>query len=156
MQILHFGNRNKYIDTFSTTAVIDESDVMLLIAFVTFSGFYDDGFDDFGGGYGGGNFGGGGGGGGGGGMGMSGRGRRGGSGMGMGSGGGGGGGGSGGSGGRGRFGMGGGGGGNSGGRRGGGMHGDHMYESQTGHCVHMRGLPFAASEQDILDVSINE
>ena len=27
-----------------------------------------------------------------------------------------------------------------------------MYQSQTGHCVHMRGLPFAATEQDILEV----
>ena len=44
------------------------------------------------------------------------------------------------------FGRGGGGGG------GGGRYAD-MYESQTGHCVHMRGLPFAATEQDILDVS---
>jgi len=26
-----------------------------------------------------------------------------------------------------------------------------MYDSQTGHSVHMRGLPFAANEQDILD-----
>ena len=26
------------------------------------------------------------------------------------------------------------------------------YDSQTGHCIHMRGLPFAATEQDILDV----
>ena len=28
------------------------------------------------------------------------------------------------------------------------------YESQTGHSVHMRGLPFVANEQDILDVSM--
>ena len=28
-----------------------------------------------------------------------------------------------------------------------------MYESTTGHCVHMRGLPFAATEQDILEVN---
>ena len=49
-------------------------------------------------------------------------------------------------GGRGRY---GGGGGMGGGR------GDNFgnYDSQTGHCIHMRGLPFAASEQDILDVS---
>ena len=26
------------------------------------------------------------------------------------------------------------------------------YDSQTGFCIHMRGLPFSASEQDILDV----
>jgi hypothetical protein len=52
---------------------------------------------------------------------------------------------------------GGGGGGGGMGRKGGmasrdrGMDG---YDSQTGHCVHMRGLPFAATEQDILEVSI--
>ena len=26
------------------------------------------------------------------------------------------------------------------------------YESQTGHSVHMRGLPFQASEDDIMEV----
>lgn len=44
--------------------------------------------------------------------------------------------------GRGRFGM-----------RGGGMSPMEDYESQTGHCIHMRGLPFAANENDILNVS---
>ena len=43
--------------------------------------------------------------------------------------------------GRGRYGM-----------RGGGMGSMGEYESQTGHCVHMRGLPFAATENDILNV----
>ncbi len=52
-----------------------------------------------------------------------------------------------------RFGGGGGGGGMRGGDpMGDGGYGD--YESQTGHCVHMRGLPFAATENDILNVSI--
>ena len=40
------------------------------------------------------------------------------------------------------------------GMRGGGMGTMGEYESQTGHCVHMRGLPFAAIENDILNVSI--
>jgi len=44
--------------------------------------------------------------------------------------------------------MGGYGGGGRGGRRGGSR---ANYDSQTGHSVHMRGLPFAANEQDILD-----
>ena len=39
------------------------------------------------------------------------------------------------------------------GMRGGGMGSMGEYESQTGHCVHMRGLPFAATENDILNVS---
>ena len=51
-----------------------------------------------------------------------------------------------------RFGGGGGGGGMRGGDMGDGGYGE--YESQTGHCVHMRGLPFAATENDILNVSI--
>jgi len=37
-----------------------------------------------------------------------------------------------------------------GGGRGGGFAGNG-YDSQTGHAIHMRGLPFAANEQDILD-----
>lgn len=49
--------------------------------------------------------------------------------------------------------KGGGGGGGGGGNSGNGMQGYEDYESQTGHCVHMRGLPFAANEQDLLDVS---
>lgn len=28
------------------------------------------------------------------------------------------------------------------------------YDSQTGYCIHMRGLPFSASEQDIHDVRL--
>ena len=93
----------------------------------TILGFYDDFYDDFGGGYGGGGN----------------QGRFGGRG---------------GSGGRGMS-------GGMGNRRGGGMGGmggrgmsnsrdGANYQSQTGHCVHMRGLPFAANEQDILDVSL--
>ncbi len=46
--------------------------------------------------------------------------------------------------GRGRYGM-----------RGGGGGSMEDYESQTGHSVHMRGLPFAANEDDILNVSID-
>ena len=34
------------------------------------------------------------------------------------------------------------------------MGGKTGHESQTGHSIHMRGLPFAAVEQDILDVSL--
>lgn len=52
---------------------------------------------------------------------------------------------------KGGFGRGGRGGGGGGG--GGGTNYSEMYESTTGHCVHMRGLPFAATEQDILEVS---
>ena len=56
-------------------------------------------------------------------------------------------------------GYGGGRGGRRGSRGGGGMGGGSggsraNYDSQTGHSVHMRGLPFAANEQDILDVSL--
>lgn len=44
-----------------------------------------------------------------------------------------------------------GGGGRGGGMGGGGGGSRANYDSQTGHSVHMRGLPFAANEQDILD-----
>lgn len=103
-------------------------------------GVFDDGFDDFGGN----NFSGGGG--------FGNRGnmnRRGGMGGGYGGGMGGGFGGMG-DGGRGRY---GGSGGGFGGGMGGGRGGDNFgnYDSQTGHCIHMRGLPFVANEQDILD-----
>ena len=47
-----------------------------------------------------------------------------------------------------RGGSGGGGGGGSGGA---GM-GVNDYQSQTGHSIHMRGLPFAANEQDVMEV----
>ena len=54
---------------------------------------------------------------------------------------------------KGGFGRGGGrGGGGGGGGGGGSTNYSEMYESTTGHCVHMRGLPFAATEQDILEV----
>lgn len=48
----------------------------------------------------------------------------------------------------------GGGGRSMGGNKGGGS--ADNYESQTGHCVHMRGLPFSATEDDILEVNISE
>eukprot|EP00914_Ancora_sagittata_P023791 GHVO01047048.1.p1 GENE.GHVO01047048.1~~GHVO01047048.1.p1 ORF type:complete len:259 (-),score=26.31 GHVO01047048.1:300-1076(-) len=98
-------------------------------------GFYDDNYEDFGGGYGG--------------NGMGGMGRMGGSQGGMRRGGAMGGGGMGG-----RAGMGGGGGmGRGGGRFGqsGGKGGMDNYESSTGHSVHMRGLPFQAAEDDIVE-----
>ena len=45
-------------------------------------------------------------------------------------------------------------GGRFGGGGGGGKGGADNYESQTGHSVHMRGLPFQASEDDIMEVSV--
>lgn len=44
-------------------------------------------------------------------------------------------------------------GGRFGGPSGGGKGSMDSYESQTGHSVHMRGLPFQATEDDIVEVS---
>ena len=110
----------------------------IICNFISFSGFFEEEFDDYGS-FGGGNMGGGGGG-------FNMRNRRGGGGGGghpppmgpM-------------RGGRGSSMMGGGGMGGGGERR--GMQPGSCYISKTGHSVHMRGLPFQALEQDVFDVS---